>query len=235
MGNQRHCLNFVVLVGSLLCPLGPRGPVAVAEHMVATTYIRLSSAQASSFFPSVGPGGQREFSPEKALSRGSGYWCSEGNHRKEDVVSWTGRSKTRRSVEGIEINWAYAPGKGRRAWKRTFLFMSFYRPPWSPVAVLASFDGAEPFQEVVPFQDVNSAGREQKRFLIFCIINLSINITAQFRQVLTFARPVYLKAARILMKDPQSQYFGISLVQLLGSGFPILRIQSGITSPHQAC
>ncbi|KAL8454506.1 hypothetical protein Emed_000227 [Eimeria media] len=36
------------------------------------------------------------------------------------------------------------------------------------------------------------------------------------------------------MKDPQSQYFGISLVQLLGGGFPVLRIQSGITSPHQA-
>lgn len=36
------------------------------------------------------------------------------------------------------------------------------------------------------------------------------------------------------MKDPQSQYFGIRLVQLIGGGFPILRIQSGITSPHQA-
>ncbi|KAL8424600.1 hypothetical protein Efla_003716 [Eimeria flavescens] len=86
--------------------------------MVANTYIRFDSAQASSFFPSVGHGGQREFSPDKALTRGSGYWCSEGNHRKEDVVSWT-------------------------------------------VAIAGSFDGAEPFQEVVPFQDVNSAGRER--------------------------------------------------------------------------
>ncbi|OEH74758.1 F5 F8 type C domain-containing protein [Cyclospora cayetanensis] len=135
--------------------------------MVVNTYIRIDSAQATSFFPSIGQGGHREFSPEKALSRGSGYWCSEGNHGKQDVVSWTGRIKTRRLVEGIEINWAYAPGK------------------------------------------------------------------AQFHQVLTFPHAVYLKAIRIMMKDPQSQYFGISLVQLLGGGFPVLRIQSGITSPHQ--
>lgn len=129
MGTQKQCLSFLVLVGSLLCPLGPDAPVALAEQMVANTYIRLSSAQASSFFPSVGPGGQREFSPEKALSRGSGYWCSEGNHRKEDLVSWTGRLKTRRLVEGIEINWAYAPGKGRRAWKKTFVSISLSRTP----------------------------------------------------------------------------------------------------------
>lgn len=58
--------------------------------------------------------------------------------------------------------------------------------------------------------------------------------SAQFHQVLTFSHSVNLKAIRVLMKDPQSQYFGISLVQLLGGGFPTLRIQSGITSPHQA-
>ncbi|CDJ35564.1 F5/8 type C domain-containing protein, putative [Eimeria mitis] len=82
------------------------------------------------------------------------------------------------------------------------------------VAVAASFDGAEPFQEVIPFQDVNSAG-------------------PQFNQVLTFGHPVQLKAIRLRMKNPQSQFFGINLVQLLGGGFPIIRIQSGITSPHQ--
>lgn len=87
--------------------------VVHAEQMVANTYIRLDLAQASSVFPSVGQGGEREFSAERALSRGSGYWCSEGNHRKNDVVSWTGQLKTRRMVEGIEMHWAYAPGKGR--------------------------------------------------------------------------------------------------------------------------
>lgn len=132
--------------------------MALAETMVAKTYIRLDSAQASSFFPSVGQGGQREFSPEKALSRGSGYWCSEGNHRKEDVVSWTGRVNTRRLVEGVEISWAYAPGKGKL---RQFLGEFDLKPMNShPVAIAASFDGTEPFQETVAFQDVNSAGRE---------------------------------------------------------------------------
>lgn len=54
----------------------------------------------------------REYAPDKALSKGSGYWSSEGNHRNE-VVSWTGTINSRRTVDAIEINWAYAPGKGK--------------------------------------------------------------------------------------------------------------------------
>ncbi|XP_026191628.1 uncharacterized protein LOC34617422 [Cyclospora cayetanensis] len=167
MGVHRRWLKALLWAAVALLQCWEQPLFALAEQMVVNTYIRIDSAQATSFFPSIGQGGHREFSPEKALSRGSGYWCSEGNHGKQDVVSWTGRIKTRRLVEGIEINWAYAPGK------------------------------------------------------------------AQFHQVLTFPHAVYLKAIRIMMKDPQSQYFGISLVQLLGGGFPVLRIQSGITSPHQ--
>ena len=114
MGETARFLCIAPFVAALLSSLDRRLPVALADRMVANTYIRLDSAVASSLYQSIGTGGQREFSPEKALTRGSGYWCSEGSHRKDDLVSWTGRLKTRRLVEGLEIHWAYAPGKGRR-------------------------------------------------------------------------------------------------------------------------
>jgi len=40
---------------------------------------------------------------------GSGYWCSSGSHRAEQVVSWTGLLATRQTVVGISLSWAYSP------------------------------------------------------------------------------------------------------------------------------
>ncbi|PFH35970.1 F5/8 type C domain-containing protein [Besnoitia besnoiti] len=163
-----------------------------AADAIEKTYIKIDAAEASSVYPSVGANGMREYSPDKALTKGSGYWSSEGNHKKE-VVSWTGILKSRRTVEGIDINWAYAPGK---------------------VSVFASFDGKEPFQELVPFEDTNAP-------------------SDTFDQQIVFPHQTRVKAIRILMKDARYEYFGINLVQLVGTGNPIIRIQSGITSPHQ--
>lgn len=120
-------LTFLPLAAFISLPFSPEVPLpAVADQMVVNTYIKIDSAEANSFFPSVSHAGLREFSPDKALSRGSGYWCSEGNHRKEDIITWTGRLKTRRSVEGVEINWAYAPGKGEKLQKETNFPLLFF-------------------------------------------------------------------------------------------------------------
>ncbi|CBZ52212.1 putative F5/8 type C domain-containing protein [Neospora caninum Liverpool] len=132
-------LTRAVEIGFLLClaskAIGCCGlEQGEAADAIDKTYIKIAAAEASSVYPSVGTNGMREYSPDQALTKGSGYWSSEGNH-KNDVVSWTGILTNRRTVDGININWAYAPGK---------------------VSIAVSFDGKEPFQEVVPFQDVNA-------------------------------------------------------------------------------
>lgn len=53
------------------------------------------------------------FQPKMALRAGTGYWCSAGHHKPEDVVTWTGKLRKRRPVTGIKVSWAYAPGEVR--------------------------------------------------------------------------------------------------------------------------
>lgn len=53
------------------------------------------------------------FAPSRALAPGTGYWCSEGYHRPEEVVTWHGKLHKRRPVSGIKVSWAYAPGEVR--------------------------------------------------------------------------------------------------------------------------
>eukprot|EP00928_Gymnodinium_smaydae_P047784 TRINITY_DN31915_c0_g1_i1.p1 TRINITY_DN31915_c0_g1~~TRINITY_DN31915_c0_g1_i1.p1 ORF type:complete len:229 (+),score=36.77 TRINITY_DN31915_c0_g1_i1:120-806(+) len=50
------------------------------------------------------------FNARQALAPGTGYWCSEGSHKKDSVVHWTGVLNHRRKAGGIKISWAYAPG-----------------------------------------------------------------------------------------------------------------------------
>ncbi|SBT80378.1 hypothetical protein PMLGA01_120054400 [Plasmodium malariae] len=77
---------------------------------------------------------------DNALTSGSGYWCSEGKHNANDIISWTGHLKNVRSLNGLTIHWAYSPGE---------------------VSVLASYDGNEPFEEVVPYQVIESRAGKQ--------------------------------------------------------------------------
>jgi F5/8 type C domain. len=51
-----------------------------------------------------------QWSPDKALTLGSGYWCSAGQHKPSEVVSYVGDLKHRKKLSGIKISWAYAPG-----------------------------------------------------------------------------------------------------------------------------
>ena len=47
----------------------------------------------------------------QAIVPGAGYWCSSGAHTLGQVVTWTGMLDAQRSVSGINLNWAYAPGE----------------------------------------------------------------------------------------------------------------------------
>lgn len=53
------------------------------------------------------------FQPKMALRAGTGYWCSAGHHKPEDIVTWTGKLRKRRPVSGLKVSWAYAPGEVR--------------------------------------------------------------------------------------------------------------------------
>eukprot|EP00405_Crypthecodinium_cohnii_P036713 CAMPEP_0206548470 /NCGR_PEP_ID=MMETSP0325_2-20121206/13903_1 /ASSEMBLY_ACC=CAM_ASM_000347 /TAXON_ID=2866 /ORGANISM="Crypthecodinium cohnii, Strain Seligo" /LENGTH=284 /DNA_ID=CAMNT_0054047957 /DNA_START=80 /DNA_END=934 /DNA_ORIENTATION=- len=56
---------------------------------------------------------QSPFNAKQALQPGSGYWCSTGRHKPEDVVIWKGTMKRRKKISGIKVSWAYAPSEVR--------------------------------------------------------------------------------------------------------------------------
>lgn len=59
---------------------------------------------------STNPGGTpTEFSAKRALQTGTGYWCSEGNHDADAVVSWIGTLNSKATLKGLKIRWAYSP------------------------------------------------------------------------------------------------------------------------------
>ncbi|SBT42642.1 LCCL domain-containing protein CCP2 [Plasmodium ovale wallikeri] len=163
------------------------------DEDVSNTFFKFDNCEAGSTFSSIGDNGLPQYGAENALTRGSGYWCSEGKHNANDVVSWTGHLKNVRSINGIIIHWAYSPGE---------------------VSVLASFDGNEPFEEVVPYQTIESR-----------VGNVVQNIL--------FSHVIRAKSVRVNMRHPVHEYFGINFANVLGSKDPTLRIQSGMTSLMQ--
>ncbi|VWU48537.1 hypothetical protein HEP_00046300, partial [Hepatocystis sp. ex Piliocolobus tephrosceles] len=106
-----------------------------ADDDVSNTFFKFDSCESDSNFPMVGENGLPQYGAENALTRGSGYWCSQGKHNVNDVVTWTGHLKNVRSINGIIIHWAYSPGE---------------------VSISASYDGNEPYEEVVPYQSIES-------------------------------------------------------------------------------
>lgn len=164
-----------------------------SDDDVTNTFFKFEHAEASSTFPSIGEHGLPEYAAENALTKGSGYWCSEGKHNANDVVTWTGHLKNVRSLNGVIVHWAYAPGD---------------------VAVFASYDGKEPFEEVTPFQVIESRAGSVVQNIIFNHV-------------------IRAKSIRLHMRVALNEYFGINFVSVIGSKDPTLRIQSGMTSIFQ--
>ncbi|KAI4836725.1 LCCL domain-containing protein [Plasmodium brasilianum] len=164
-----------------------------SEDEINNTFFKFDNCEATSTFPSVGENGLPQYAADNALTRGSGYWCSEGKHNANDIISWTGHLKNVRSLNGLTIHWAYSPGE---------------------VSVLASYDGNEPYEEVVPYQVIESRAGNVVQNIIFNHI-------------------IRAKSIRLLMRHAIHEYFGINFVNALGSGDSTLRIQSGMTSLTQ--
>ena len=73
---------------------------AAASRTSAEQFAAFDSASASSVYLGTG-----DFGPAAALSGGSTYWSSSGNHADGKTVSWTGALNVRRKALGIKVNW----------------------------------------------------------------------------------------------------------------------------------
>ena len=73
---------------------------AASSRTSAEQFAAFDSASASSVY--LGSG---DFGPAAALSGGSTYWSSSGNHADGKTVSWTGALNVRRKALGIKVNW----------------------------------------------------------------------------------------------------------------------------------
>jgi hypothetical protein len=79
----------------------------------ATGDIAFDDALASSTYSAGNMIGSPENAAERALSAGSGYWCSAGSHEAGEVVTWSGRIPAARSIKGVEVSWVHAPKEVR--------------------------------------------------------------------------------------------------------------------------
>ena len=73
---------------------------AAVCHASAEQLAAFDSASASSVY--LGSG---DFGPAAAISGGSSYWSSSGNHADGKPVSWTGVLNVRRKAIGVKVNW----------------------------------------------------------------------------------------------------------------------------------
>eukprot|EP00421_Protoceratium_reticulatum_P000742 CAMPEP_0168367274 /NCGR_PEP_ID=MMETSP0228-20121227/5655_1 /TAXON_ID=133427 /ORGANISM="Protoceratium reticulatum, Strain CCCM 535 (=CCMP 1889)" /LENGTH=180 /DNA_ID=CAMNT_0008380093 /DNA_START=24 /DNA_END=563 /DNA_ORIENTATION=- len=101
--------------------MAPQGTLRHARNDVFSSFVyntgihfhtAIDESAATSTYTTGGEGPELSaFSARQALRPGTGYWCSSGFVRPDEVVTWTGRLHKRRS--GIKISWAYAPGEVR--------------------------------------------------------------------------------------------------------------------------
>ncbi|CAD7938169.1 unnamed protein product [Amoebophrya sp. A25] len=84
--------------------------LVASTSFVMRFYSHMDKAAATSTYTEGELGGDN-WSADKALTLGSGYWCSSGKHALSDVVTYAGELKHRKKVSGVKVFWAYAPGK----------------------------------------------------------------------------------------------------------------------------
>mmetsp|Transcript_97070 Transcript_97070/g.307920 ORF Transcript_97070/g.307920 Transcript_97070/m.307920 type:complete len:216 (+) Transcript_97070:60-707(+) len=80
----------------------------------AQFHAAIDNAAATSTYTVGSEGPYRSgFNAKQALQPGSGYWCSAGFHKPNQLVTWSGMLHKRRPCSGMKISWAYAPGEVR--------------------------------------------------------------------------------------------------------------------------
>ncbi|CAD7936240.1 unnamed protein product [Amoebophrya sp. A25] len=79
-----------------------------------TSFLRFNKpftdAEASSTYEN---GNNPMFGAKRALDPGGGYWVSDGQHTRDEIVSMQASLRHRHRANGVRVNWAYAPGMVR--------------------------------------------------------------------------------------------------------------------------
>ena len=181
----------------------------------AMQYGKFDIASASSVYSA---GSDSAFAASKATASGSGYWCSSGSHRAEQVavayrsasvgaavnlrplrvlqvVSWTGLLATRQTVLGISLSWAYSP----REFK-----------------VLTSPDGAN-FIESACWRP--GAGKE-----------------VSYVEHVMFEKSIAVRAVAVVMRGPRaSGYFGLNSASVIVESSPAMLVSGTTSAAGELC
>ena len=179
---------------------------AAVPHASAEQLAAFDGASASSAYLGTG-----DFGPAAAISGGSSYWSSSGNHADGKPVSWTGTLNVRRKALGLKVNWSVVFRDCSPAPRVTAARVACRAYGPGEVKVLASADGGN-FEEVVPWRR-------------------STKGDAAYVETLMFDEPRNVMAVSVLMRDPQRwRFMGITNAVLLVEPGPFMLV-SGVPAP----
>ncbi|SBT43802.1 LCCL domain-containing protein [Plasmodium ovale wallikeri] len=74
----------------------------------ATNFYKFIDSFASSTYISE-ESGSSLYDAKRAIQNNPSYWCSSGNHSKDEEVTWTGYLNTKGFIKGVKISWEYSP------------------------------------------------------------------------------------------------------------------------------
>ncbi|VWU49342.1 LCCL domain-containing protein [Hepatocystis sp. ex Piliocolobus tephrosceles] len=74
----------------------------------ATNFYKFIDSIASSTYISE-ESGSTEYDAKRAIQNNPSYWCSSGNHIKDEEITWTGYLNTKGFINGVKISWEYSP------------------------------------------------------------------------------------------------------------------------------
>ncbi|CAG9474050.1 unnamed protein product [Plasmodium vivax] len=74
----------------------------------ATNFYKFVDSSASSTYISE-ESGSSLYDAKRAIQNNPSYWCSSGNHSKDEEINWTGYLNTKGFIKGVKISWEYSP------------------------------------------------------------------------------------------------------------------------------
>ncbi|GAW82718.1 LCCL domain-containing protein [Plasmodium gonderi] len=98
----------------------------------ATNFYKFVDSFASSTYISE-ESGSSLYDAKRAIQNNPSYWCSSGNHAKDEEITWTGYLNAKGFIKGVKISWEYSP---------------------EMVSISVSSDG-ENYKNVIPYKRVS--------------------------------------------------------------------------------
>ncbi|CRG94563.1 LCCL domain-containing protein, putative [Plasmodium gallinaceum] len=80
----------------------------VSGQESATSFYKFIDSTASSTYISE-ESGSSLYDAKRAIQNNPNYWCSSGNHSKDEEITWIGYLNTKGFIKGVKISWEYCP------------------------------------------------------------------------------------------------------------------------------